>query len=200
MRWLLAGPAVGLLLVLAPALPAAADFEGARADYYGGNYPAAIGELKALIAMGDARAETLLGIMYDRGQGVPRDDLAAALLYRSAVAKGYFPARYLLGQMYARDPTRPEDAKATFLRYQQAAEAGHAVAQFNLARAYATGLGVTADPVRALLWYRMAAEGLPAGEPAALAPSRAASVARGLSPEALRQADELLRQWKAGHR
>jgi len=195
MRRLLAGAVLAAL----PAVATAAGFEAARAAYYGGDFAAAASDLKALVAGGDPRAETLLGLMYDHGDGVARDNLAAALLYRSAAAKGYFPARYLLGGMYARDPTTPEDAATTFARYRAAAEAGQPVAQYNLARAYGDGFGVARDPVRAYVWFALAAEGLPAGDPAEMARSSRAAADRQLSPAQRLEAQRLLEQWKSQH-
>ena len=50
---------------------------------------------------GHAAAQFNLGVMYDRNEGVPKDDAGAARWYRLAAEQGVAPAQYNLGVMYA---------------------------------------------------------------------------------------------------
>jgi len=49
---------------------------------------------------GDARAQTMLGFMYEYGRGVPQDYAEAAYWYACAAERGHATAQYLLGLMY----------------------------------------------------------------------------------------------------
>ncbi len=49
---------------------------------------------------GDAEAQFNLGVMYDRGQGVPQDDVQAAEWYRKAAEQGHAGAQHNLGSAY----------------------------------------------------------------------------------------------------
>jgi TPR repeat protein len=53
-------------------------------------------------AQGDAVAQYNLGIMYAKGEGVPRDDVEAVKWYQQVAARGYAGAQYSLGVMYAK--------------------------------------------------------------------------------------------------
>ena len=50
---------------------------------------------------GDANAQFNLGVMYDFGEGVPKDDAEAVEWYRLAAEQGYANAQFNLGLMYA---------------------------------------------------------------------------------------------------
>lgn len=49
----------------------------------------ALRELRPLAEQGNAGAQNRLGIMYEKGQGVPQDHAAAVKWYRKAAAQGY---------------------------------------------------------------------------------------------------------------
>ena len=55
---------------------------------------------RLLAERGDARAQTLLGLLHEHGRGVPQDYVAAAHWYSFAAAQGDPTAQYLLGLMY----------------------------------------------------------------------------------------------------
>jgi TPR repeat protein len=103
-------------------------------------------------------AQNNLGIMYAKGNGVPRDSAAAAKWYRRAAEQGYAVAQNNLGLMYATGEGVPKDVAQAIAWYRRAAEQGNAVAQASLAIAYDRGDGVPKDSVTAAQWYRQAAE------------------------------------------
>jgi TPR repeat protein len=77
--------------------------EDRRADkaYQRGDYSKTIQELRYLADHGDLRAQYDLGVLYDKGQGVPQSDHEAMNWYRRAAEQGEARAQYNLGLMYA---------------------------------------------------------------------------------------------------
>ncbi len=70
------------------------------AAYQRGDYATAIRELRPLAEQGVAEAQFLLGVMYDKGLGVPQDYAEAVGWWRKAAEQGYAKAQYNLGVMY----------------------------------------------------------------------------------------------------
>ena len=69
-------------------------------------------ETKALIAkaeQGDAEAQSLLGLMYDNGRGVLKDDKEAVKWWRKAAEQGDAIAQYNLGLSYVLGDGVPKD-------------------------------------------------------------------------------------------
>ena len=107
-------------------------------------------------------AQYNLGVMYDKGQGVPQDYKTAVKWYRLAAEQGYAGAQYNLGTMYDNGQGVPQDYKTAVKWYRLAAEQGYADAQYNLGVMYSKGQGVPQDYKTAVKWYRLAAEqGMP---------------------------------------
>ena len=69
-----------------------------------GDYVTALKEWRPLAERGDANAQSNLGVMYDKGQGVPQDDKTAVKWYTLAAEQGNALAQYNLGVMYANGP------------------------------------------------------------------------------------------------
>ena len=57
--------------------------------YANGDFPAALRELKPLAKQGDVEAQGMLGIMYDRGNGVPQDYKIALKWWNIAASRGH---------------------------------------------------------------------------------------------------------------
>jgi hypothetical protein len=77
------------------------DTDAAYAAYQRGNYATALRHLRPLADQGDARAQSILGLMYAEGQGVPQDSAEAVTWYRVAADYGHAPPQYNLGLSYA---------------------------------------------------------------------------------------------------
>ena len=155
MRTLLAA-LTALMLFATPVV--AGDFEHAVAAYNAGNYEKAFRLWKPLAEQGDADAQYNLGLMYDYGEGVPKDDAKAVYWYRKAAEQGHAKAQFNLGWMYANGEGVAEDGAKAFSWYRKAAEQGHAKAQVKLGAMYIAGEGVPKDDVKAVNWFRKAAE------------------------------------------
>jgi TPR repeat protein len=83
-------------------LMATASLLQAGLDAHGrGDFVAARAALKPLAAQGSAVAETLLGGMAARGQGVKADPAAAAAWWFRAANRGYAPAQLALARAMA---------------------------------------------------------------------------------------------------
>ena len=121
----------------------AADLLTGFKAYESGDYATALREWEPLAEQGHAGAQSLLGLMYRKGQGVAQDDKAAVKWYRLAAKQGFAGAQYNLGLMYAHGEGVPQDYKAAVKLFRLAAEQGDAQAQYNLGVMYDEGKGVT---------------------------------------------------------
>jgi len=149
-RFRIAGArAVTLLaaLVLAAALSGVrsahpADAEKAEEAIRRGDFAAALEDLRPLAEQGHVVAQTLLGVLYRDGKGVPQDDKAAAKWFRIAAEQGFHVAQHSLGVMYmdGRGVDADHGEAAKWLR--PAAAQGDADAQVNLALIYLKGDGL----------------------------------------------------------
>jgi uncharacterized protein len=179
------------------AKPKSADV--AYAAYQKGNYTAALEEALPLAATGDARAQTLMGLLYYRGRGASQDHAEAIRWFRRAADDGEAAAEFYLGVMFAEGQGVPQDYEEAVKWYRRAAARGDALAQYNLGIAYAKGEGVAADPVRAHMWLNVAAarfQGSDANRRIAAANNRDA-VATKMTADQLAEAQRLAREWSA---
>jgi hypothetical protein len=87
----------------------AGPLDDGQAAYERGDYAEALQLLVPLAERGDARAQYMLGLAYDRGNGVPQDHAKAAIWYRKAAVQGAPDARASLGALYARGEGVPQD-------------------------------------------------------------------------------------------
>ncbi len=152
---------VALVLSLSLAAPVAAGpLEDGQAAYDRGDYTHAFRLWGPLADQGDAKAQSNLGYMYAKGQGVPQDSAEAVMWFRRAADQGDAEAQIQLGLMY-------ENGQAAYDRgnYTQAlrlwrplADQGDAKAQFNLGYMYAKGQGVPQDSAEAIKWFHRAAD------------------------------------------
>jgi TPR repeat protein len=146
---------VGLvLLMLSTAAPVAAEsLEDAVAAYRRGDYATALRLYRPLADQGLAVGQFNLGLMYDNGQGVPRNYAEAMKWYRLAADQERADAQYQLGHLYYQQADYTEAVKW----FQLAADQGRPDAQSNLGAMYAEGEGVPQDLVQALKWFILSA-------------------------------------------
>jgi TPR repeat protein len=107
-------------------------------------------KLRQAALNGAAEAQCRLGIMYDRGVGVPRLHKWAVAWFQRAAMQGFAEAEYRLGASfyYGQGVEENEAEAAKWLR--KAAAQGHARAQYLL--------GEMSDGQEAASWFRQAAE------------------------------------------
>ena len=93
-----------VFLVVACATVAAADsYEDALSAFMRKDFALAAQLFRPLAEQGNARAQYNLGLMYDKGQGVPQDAQEAVKWYRKAAEQGHARAQGNLGLIYAKE-------------------------------------------------------------------------------------------------
>ena len=96
-------------------------------------------EVEKLAYRGVAEAQYKLGVMYDIGKGVPKDDAKAVEWYEKAAAQGHAEAQYNLGLIYYGGDGVPKDAAKALMWLQKAAAQGNVNAQNFLRLLYEEG-------------------------------------------------------------
>ena len=136
--------------------------------------------LRRAVDQGECRAMFWLGIAYERGDGVAKDEWRAVTLwqkshnggcdfatdklislvdeYKGKAGKGDTAAQFFLGVAYEHGYAVQRDLTKAIEWYRKAAKQGHPGAQTFLAYALLTGPGIAKDPEQAVVWFRKAAE------------------------------------------
>ena len=92
-----------------------------RSDYFM-SFPL----FEKLASQGDAAAQTSLGLMLEKGQGVPRSPAEAVQWYRQAAEQGYATAQVNLGLMYGKGLGVERDEVRAYMWFMLAAGSGEA--------------------------------------------------------------------------
>ena len=127
------GATLAVVSLLAYAGPAAADFKAGVAAYKTSDYATAHKEFLVLAEKGVAAAQSNLGLMYSRGQGVPQDNARAAYWYRMAAEQGLAVAQHNLGILYKKGDGVPEDEVLALMWLYLSEESGYLGAKKSLA-------------------------------------------------------------------
>ena len=128
---------------------AAQTFEESEAAYNRGDYTTALQGFRRLAEQGNAGAQYNLGVMYARGEGVPKGATEAAKWYCRAAEQGEAKAHAILGVMYSQGTSVPQDDTEAAKWYRRAAEQGHAGVQYLLAGMYYQGTDAPKDDAEA---------------------------------------------------
>ena len=91
---------VAVTLFVGCVTPHGADFYEGTIAYIRSDYATALPIFRQLAEQGEAKAQSLLGIMYQNGLSVTQDYAAAARWYRKAADQGNPIAQFSLGFMY----------------------------------------------------------------------------------------------------
>lgn len=105
--------------------PAWADFQAGMDAYNRGDFKTALREWQPLAEQGDARAQFSFGLLYENGDGVPRDYAKARQWYEKAAAQGDAKAQLYLGLQSSFGQGVPMDAVEAYMWYSLAAENGN---------------------------------------------------------------------------
>ena len=92
--------------------------------YKRGDYDTALKEFRPLAEQGHADAQYNLGVMYEKGLGVPQDDQEAVRWFRLAAEQGIVRAQVNLGFMYVNGQGVQKDYVKAYLWYAIAAAKG----------------------------------------------------------------------------
>jgi len=136
----------------------AASLNEAASAFERGDYATAMRLFRPLAMQGEAHAQVYLGIMYDKGDGVPQDYAEAAKWYRKAADQGEAWAQFFLGLSYNNGQGVPKDYSKAAKWYRKAADQGNAKGETYLGLLYEFGDGVRQDYAEAIRWFRKAAE------------------------------------------
>ncbi|HEV2363008.1 MAG TPA: tetratricopeptide repeat protein [Caulobacteraceae bacterium] len=134
------------------------DLKAAKEAYDRGEFELARRLFQPFADSDFAPAQYYLALMWEKGQGEPRDDAKAAVWLSRAAKAGYAPAQFNLGVAYlaGRGVAKDNRAGARWLRL--AADQGLAPAQYDLGVLYENGQGVPRSAETAALWYARAAQ------------------------------------------
>jgi localization factor PodJL len=121
------------------------------------NVVPALDRLTQLANAGNAKAETIVGLKYLNGEGVPVNEAQAAKWLERAAEAGEPVAQYRLGTLYEHGKGVPADLAKAAHWYQAAAMQGNRKAMHNIAVAYAEGAGIKKDLTEAVRWFSKAA-------------------------------------------
>jgi uncharacterized protein len=168
--------------------------DAAYAAYQNGDYATALRLSRPLAEKGDARAQSLLGLIYYNGRGVRQDEREAVKWFKRAAEQGDAASQLQLGIMYSEGRGVPQDYSEAAKWYQLAADKNTPEAEYNLGILYAYGQGVPQDNVLAHMWFNRAAALFTASVPRNRAASNRDIVARRMSPDEIARAQELARR------
>jgi len=150
-----------------------------------------IEEVKAKAEAGDAESEVELGLRYDKGEGVAKDQVEAAKWCRKAAEQNLAEAQYNLGMCYYKGEGLAKDRVEAVKWYRKAAEQNLAAAQLNLGLSYVKGEGVAEDLVEVYKWVLLAARQGDEG-----AKKIVTLLENNLRPEQIAQGQKRVREFK----
>ena len=119
--------------------------------YHSGDFRGSYQSLLTLSKNDNPQAFFLLGKMYERGDGVTRDESKAIIYYQKAVHLGFDEASQRIDQLLDGETSIVLDW------YLESAWDGDIESVFNLGYLYESGMGVRIDESLALQWYEEAA-------------------------------------------
>ena len=122
------------------------------------DYPRAIELLTPLADRGDAVAQTKLGLIYTRGEGVARDDVAALGWLTRAAEQDQSEAQFELGVMYRDGLGTPANGALAMHWFERATERGVPHAFNAIGEMYLGHQDVAQDYAAALSWFLRGAQ------------------------------------------
>ncbi|MEW5787969.1 MAG: tetratricopeptide repeat protein [Pseudomonadota bacterium] len=107
--------------------------EGIQA-YTNGDFEGAAREFKPLAEKGEMESQYMLGLLYEEGQGLPRDDVEASYWYARSAAQGLADAYFALGQLFVHRKGTRLDRMAAHHWFSLAKDHGHRLADQEMQR------------------------------------------------------------------
>lgn len=129
-----------------------------RALRKGEQYAAALRAATQSADGGNPAGQTMLGNMYEFGEGVSKDLVQASQWYRNGAEQGYSTAQLNLGTLYENGEGVPLNETEAVVWFRRAAEQKLPAAEFNLGWAYQYGRGVEKNGPEAARWYQLATD------------------------------------------
>ena len=189
------GFALAVLPAPAPGLDAADAFRDGMRAHLDKRYAESRRVFSGLAAAGDARAQFMMGTIFEQGLGVEKDLSAAARWYEKAGQNGNASAQYNLGIFYQFGKGVPKDERTAASWLLKAAAQGHGRAQNNLSTFYFTGIGVDRDLAEAWKWLTLSADRLK-GKAREIALQNRTVIEREMTPDLIAQAKKRTQDWR----
>jgi len=138
------------LIVIALNGPALAGFDEGVAAYQVGDVPLAVKEFRAAADEGHSDSQFNLGLMYEQGIGVEKDEKEALVWYLKAAQQGNSNAQYNSAVLYENGRGCDVNFKEAHRWYREAVAQGDGLAVGNLGMLYLRAQGVKEDKVAGL--------------------------------------------------
>ena len=119
------------------------------------DYRRALPDIAEAARRGSPKAQNVLGMMYEDGQGVAKDLGKARFFYEKSAAQGYRAAQFALGSLYEYGTGVPKNSVIAVALIQLAADQRLGVAEAELGMLYELGEGVPRDRRKAIYWLSM---------------------------------------------
>ena len=154
-----------LISLIFTAIPVYADdlqdgkeafLNGARGNIR--DYEKAFRLLKPYADEGNAKAQNIIGQLYQYGLGVKQDLPKAVILHKLSAEQGDKYSQYSLGQLYQNGQGVKQDYIESARMYKLSAEQGHRISQYHLGQIYQNGQGVKQDYLKAIKWILQASK------------------------------------------
>ncbi|WP_447971615.1 tetratricopeptide repeat protein [Nitrospira sp. M1] len=168
-----------------------ADIEAGNRAYYRGDYKTALEEFRPLAEAGNMAAQSILGGMYYKGEGIPKDLVQAKQWFHLAANQGNAYAQEYLSRIYYFGEGVPKDLVQAVKWLRLAADQGDHQAQHNLGVAYFNGEILPRDYVLAYMWLNLAASH---GSKPTIAKRN--MLEKKMSPAQIAEGQRLSREWK----
>ena len=168
--------------------PAVAGFEEGIAAYQANNIPLAYKEFRSAAEKGHADSQFNLGLIYEQGIGVSKDEKEAIVWYRKSAEQENVFAQYNLAVLYENGRGTEVDFAQANEWYRKASAQGDPLAIGNLGMLYLRGQGVKENKVAgvALLLLSAAMDSSPENNA-----KQNISSTRGLTPDIITEAQTL---------
>ena len=150
----------GVCLIFRPCLILVT--EAGLEAFEAGDHKKAVRWFRVSAELGEPAAQCMLGMRFQKGEGVERNMAEAVKWYRRAAEESklhaaFHAAQNNLGECYMKGEGVGQDYAEAVKWYRLAAENGHARAQNNLGKCYEDGTGVEQDYAEAAKWFYKAA-------------------------------------------
>jgi TPR repeat protein len=129
---------------------AVAGFDEGIAAYQANNMPLAYKEFRAAAEEGHSDSQFNVGLMYERGIGVGKDEKEAIVWYGKAADQGNVLAQYNLAVLYENGRGTAVDFAQANEWYRKASAQGDSLAIGNLGMLYVRGQGVKENTIAGL--------------------------------------------------
>jgi TPR repeat protein len=134
------------MLLMASSVLAQSGFDKGASAYKRGDFETALVVFRPLAEKGDAKAQSILGLMYSYGEGVPVDYRESARWYRRAAEQNSSVAQYNLGMLYLEGKGVSQNTDEAIKWLTNAADGGHFRARSELAKLPPTMTTAESEP------------------------------------------------------